>query len=104
VSSVYSRTFIALHDLSGSSIPFGPPPGFVWVIRGVDAVNGELLNNVLLKGPAGQVIWANSYSGTVAFAYASYRGRYVLEAAETATLETTAALDVSVWGYELSLP
>jgi hypothetical protein len=104
MASVYSSSFIELHDLSGTSPAFGPPPGFVWVIRGVDVVNGELLNNILLKGAAGQVVWAHSFGGTIAFDYASYRGRYVLEEGLTAVLESTAAIDATVWGYQLSLP
>jgi hypothetical protein len=70
----------------------------------LDAVNGELLNNILLKGDVGQVIWANSFAGTIAFDYASYRGRAAIDNPGAFTIETTAALDVTVTGYELALP
>lgn len=104
MSAVYTIAMYQVHDLSGTGVDFGPPVGFAWIIKDVDAVNGEALNEVQLHGPAGQVIWANSFGGTVGFDYASYRGRAVLVFPDVAHVETTAAMDVSVYGYQLSLP
>lgn len=74
------------------------------MIRGIDAVNGELLNEVQFIGPGGQVVWANGFGGTVGFDYASYRGRFVIEEGTTFTLHSTMPIDISVWGYELTAP
>lgn len=101
---VYSIRMFEQHDLTGFSFSFGPPAGFAWVLRGVDVVNGELLNNINLEGPSGQLIWAKSFGGTIAFDYASYRGRFVINPGETVRFHSTAAIDVSAWGYQLSLP
>lgn len=104
MSQVYSIRMYEMHDLNGAGAFVGPGAGFIWVIRGVDAVNGELLNNVQLLGPSGQLIWANAFGGTVAFDYASYRGRFVLNPGEQVRLQTTERMDVSMWGYQLTLP
>lgn len=101
---IYSQTFLVQHDLDGSSAAFGPQPGFIFVVKGVDVVCGNTLGVVTLEGPAGQAIWANDFSNAIGFAYASYRGSYVLEPAEVAFVTTNAAMDVSVWGYNLTLP
>lgn len=93
-----------MHNLSGDGLDVGPPPGFLWVIRGVDVVNGEALNEVQLLGPSGQLIWANGFVTSIGFDYASYRGRFVVNAGETVRLQTTKSMDVSMWGYQLTLP
>lgn len=82
----------------------GPPPSNLWVIRGVDCVNGEALNEVQLVGPSGQLIWAAGFITSIGFDYASYRGRFVVNEGETVRLQTTKSMDVSMWGYQLSLP
>lgn len=101
---VYSTLFYAQHDLSGDSGGLGPADGTLWVIRGIDAVNGELVNNIVAYGTAEQLFWANSFGGTIAFDYASYRGRMVVPEGQTVHLQTTAAMDVCMWGYTLTLP
>lgn len=101
---IYSETFLQAHDFSGTSSPLGPTAGFVWVLRGVDVVNGEALNNFRLLGAGGQVIWVAQFATPIGFDYASYRGRYVVEDGDTVTISSTAALDVSIWGYNLSSP
>jgi hypothetical protein len=104
MARIYSQTFVQAHDLSGTTGPLGPDAGFVWIIRGVDVVNGEALNEFQLLGGGGQVIWANGFAATVGFDYASYRGRYVVESGDFIKLSSTAAIDVSVWGYNLTAP
>lgn len=104
MARVYSQTFLQAHDFSGDSEPLGPSPGFLWVIRGLDVVNGEALNNFMVKGGGGQVIWVAQFTAPLGFDYASYRGRYVVESGDTITISATEALDVSIWGYNLSLP
>lgn len=104
MASVYSRRFYAVHDLDGTGPDLGPPPGEVWIVRDIDVVNGELLNNVLWLGSAGQVIWANSFGGTIAFDFASFRGRQVFEPGDTFHFHTTAPLDITASGYALTLP
>lgn len=104
MASIYSQTFVQAHNFSGTSSPLGPSAGFVWVIRGVDVVNGEALNFFGLKGAGGQLIWAKSFATPLGFDYGSYRGRYVVEQGDTVTMQSTAALDVSIWGYNLTAP
>lgn len=104
MSAIYSKTFVQVHDFSGTSGEFIPPAGTVWILRGLDVVNGEALNEFQLKGAAGQVIWTFSGSTPLGFDYFSYRGRYVVEDGSFFTIFSTKALDVSVWGYELTAP
>lgn len=104
MSLVYSETFLQAHDFSGDSGPLSPTAGFVWVIKGVDVVNGEALNNFMLKGAGGQVIWVAQFAAPVGFDYASYRGGYVVEPGDFVTISATDALDVSIWGYNLTAP
>jgi hypothetical protein len=102
--TVYSWTFLAQHDLDGDSIAFGPLPGYVAVVKGCDATLGALdLGNVALIGSAGQVVWTDSFL-TTSPTTKSYRGGYVLFPTETAFVQTTAAMDVNVWGYMLYGP
>jgi hypothetical protein len=103
-TTVYSWTFFEQHDLNGDSPAFGPLPGYVAVVKGVDAVLGGItLGNVQLVGSAGQVIWTAS-AITLAPAFENYRGGYVLFPGETAFVSTTAEWDVTVWGYMLVGP
>jgi hypothetical protein len=104
MADIYSTLFFAAHDLNGSSPDLGPAAGKLWILRDLDCVNGEFLNNVLLKGSAGQVIWAHSFGGTIAFDYASFRGRQVIAFGQTCSISTTAAMDVTLSGYELTAP
>lgn len=103
-TNVYSWTFLVQHDLDGSSATFGPLPGYVAVVKGVDAVLGTLdIGNIQLLGAAGQVVWQDG-AATPGLHYFSYRGGYVLFPDTEAWIETTAAMDVSVWGYMLAGP
>lgn len=102
--NVYSVLMFQEHDLSGDSVVLTPPAGKLWVVRDIDVVNGELLNNILFFGALDQVIWAHSFGGTIAFDYASFRGRQVIQPGGTCRFHSTAALDVTMSGYELSLP
>lgn len=104
MTQVYSIAMYQVHNLSGVGEDFGPPEGFRWVLRGVDTVNGEALNNVMLKGAAGQVIWVSAFSTPLGFDYASYRGRHVIDFPDSNHFETSEAMDISAWGYQLSLP
>jgi hypothetical protein len=104
MATVYSQTFLQAHNFSGASSPISPDAGFLWIIRGVDVVNGEALNNFMLKGVGGQVVWVAQFAAPVGFDYASYRGRFVVEPGDSITIEATAALDVSIWGYNLTVP
>lgn len=101
---VYSIAMFEMHNLTGIGPDFVPPAGKRWIIRGVDCVNGEALNEVQLHGPAGQVIWAAGFITSIGFDYASYRGRFVFDNPFACHLQTTKSMDCSVWGYELSLP
>lgn len=102
--TVYSQTFLQAHNFSGASAPLSPTSGFAWIIRGVDVVNGEALNNFMLLGGGGQVIWVFESAAPLGFDYGSYRGRYVVEPGDFITIQSTKALDVSIWGYNLSVP
>lgn len=104
MAAVYSATFFEEHDLVGDGASVGPQPGFLWVVKGVDVVMGNPAGAVVLLGPAGQAVWANSFAGIIGFAYASYRGSFVVTTPETILVNTDAAMDVSVWGYNLTLP
>lgn len=101
---VYSATFFEEHDLVGNGGAVGPPAGFLWVIKGLDVVMGNPVGAVTLIGPAGQAVWANSFAAVVGFAYASYRGSYVVYEPTTVFVSTDTAMDVSLWGYQLTLP
>lgn len=104
MSQVYSIRMYEMHNLSGAGLDVGPGPGFLWVVRGIDVVNGEALNEVQAVGPSGQVFWANGFVTSIGFDYASYRGRFVVNELETIRLQTTKSMDVSMWGYQLTLP
>lgn len=102
--TVYSWTFYEQHDLEGDGAAFGPLPGYIAVIKDVDAVLGGLsIGNVQLIGAAGQVIWVAQAIST-AGAYFSWRGRYVLFPDTTAFVSTTVAMDVTVSGFMLLGP
>jgi hypothetical protein len=104
MATIYSHTFYEIHDLVGDGAAVGPPAGFLWVVRGLDCVNGAPENNIQLVGPAGQLVWANQFITPLGFAYASYRGRFVITTPETLFVRSTAVIDVTVWGYQLTLP
>lgn len=104
MAQVYSVAIYEVHNLNGNGPSLSPGPGLKWVIRGVDAViGGASLGNVQLIGGAGQVVWTDS-SIALAPSYLSYRGRYVVDQGVSFFVATTAAMDVSVWGYALTLP
>lgn len=104
MANVYSIHMYAAHDLSGVGPDRGPAAGHLWIARDLDVVNGEAVNFVALVGSLGQLVWCNSFATPVGFDYASWRGRYVIEYPNTIHLETTAAADVTLSGYDLTLP
>lgn len=101
---VYSSLFFTQHDLDGDGAAVGPPAGFIWVLRGVDCVFQGAAGAVFVANSAGAAIWSNSFLAAVGLKYASYRGRYVVEPTETLFASTSAPMDVSFWGYTLTLP
>jgi hypothetical protein len=104
MATVYSIVMYEQHDLDGDSGDLVVPEGFVWVLRSLDVVNGSPLNFVALKGSVGQLIWVNSFATPVGFDYASWRGRQVVQPGEVLSVQSTAPADVTLSGYQLSLP
>lgn len=101
---VYSVRFCAIEGLDGSAA-FTVPEGFVWVLRDLDAwYVGFLSNTIHLTGSAGQAIWGNAFAGAEQPQYASWRGRQVLNTGESFGVNSAQATDITVSGYQLTLP
>jgi hypothetical protein len=101
---VYSTTFYEQHDLDGDGPNLEPPAGVVWVIKGIDVVYQGGPASVFAITSANVTLWANSFSTPLAFQYASYRGGYVIEPSTFIFMRAAAGMDVTVWGYTLTLP
>lgn len=101
---VYSTTFYEDHDLDGDGPVLSPPAGSLWIVRGVDSVLKDDAGAINVLGSAGECFWANSFGAVVGFAYASYRGRFVIGPDGSFQVQTDVAMDVAVWGYQLALP
>lgn len=101
---IYSTLFFTEHDLNGDGAFVGPPAGNLWVLRGVDCVFQGASGAVLVKNSAGVAIWSNSFLAALGLKYASYRGRFVIPPGEQIFASTSANMDVSMWGYQLTAP
>lgn len=102
---VYSIRMYAAHGLNGSSPPFGPPSGTIWIVRDLDATySGLLVASIRLLGSLGETVWLNAFAGGDQPQYASFRGRQVIPEGETFSISTSGACDVRISGYELTLP
>lgn len=102
---VYSIHIYAAVGLSGSSPSLGPPAGFRWILRDLDVTySGLLVSSVRLIGPLGQTIWLNAFAGLSQPEYASWRGRQVVDFPDSVTLTASQPSDVTLSGYQLTLP
>lgn len=103
-SPVYSTRFLAGVGVT-TAIVFTCPTGFVTVLRDLDTFYaGLLVATARLIGSEGQTIWANAFAGGSEPEYASWRGRQVLIAGETVSLDSSGATDMTLSGYLLTTP
>lgn len=106
---VYSKRFFA----QGSNTPVGPvgpivPAGVVWIVRDVDVVFRSSVSSQLelLAQTPGQLLAFFSWvAGTTSSPNFSWRGRQVFAVGEQVGINVVSGIwDVSISGYELTLP
>jgi hypothetical protein len=102
---VYSIVIYAKVGLVGTQFKT-VPAGFRWVVRDVDCYyNGLEVCTVRMIGVLGQTVWVNEFAGGGAGPqYASWRGRFVVNAGNKVSFDASNAADFSVSGYQLTLP
>jgi hypothetical protein len=104
MANVYSTRMLSAFGVT-SDIARGPPAGFVWVLKTLDAYYDNLaVGTARLKAFGGSTIWVNTFSATAGPLYASWRGMYVLKPGETFVVNSSQPTDINVNGYQLSLP
>jgi hypothetical protein len=105
LATVYSKQFFAVEGLTAGVYSY-VPPGYVHVLRDVDVYYnypGSLTGKFYLVGDNGQTIVSYTFviaSGVSTF---QWRGRQVINSVMEIYTDGN-AMDVSVSGYELSLP
>lgn len=106
MTNVYTTTFYVIHDLVGDGAPVGPPAdaNYVWVIASIDVVIGNEISSVQVIGSAGQAFFSFGTLEPIGYVYGHYDGRYVLYPGETMYATATVAADVTIAGYQLTLP
>lgn len=106
-SPVYTKRFYGAAGQVGISPPGSHivPAGFVWVLRDFDVVySGTFGSSTRLIGNKGQTIWFNEFQGGDVAQYASWRGRQALFPGDQFQISSVAPTDVTLSGYQLTLP
>jgi len=103
VASVYSKRLYEGRNVSSGALVV--PPGVVWVVRDIDAffgggVSGGALN---VTGTLGQTFAYFPYTGLVSSSF-EWRGRQIFDAGDAWGFVSGAGVDLTISGYELSLP
>lgn len=102
-AAVYSTRLIEAHATSAET--YTVPAGYRLVVRDADCFYpGGLGQSAQLEGPAGQIFAYFPFAAAVNGVLSSWRGRQVFEPGETITFASTAAMDITVSGYLLTLP
>lgn len=104
MSDVYSTRLVAAHDQPGSTpLTYVVPAGKTLVIRCIDGYAGPTALGVTFyaKGSAGQV-FASASGAALGVSQLTWRGREVLYAGETFSLEADDTADLTASGYLLS--
>src|SRR5271154_6341336 len=94
---VYSTQFIS--EGAFSSYTYTAQPGYVTLVSCIDVYVGITGGGgaFIARGAAGQVFWQTVYPPTVP-TWSSWRGKLVLAAGETFTVEATDIFDCSASG------
>jgi len=101
---VYSTLLIDSPGLSGSAA-FLVPPGYICVVRDIDAVWFTGIGGTVEAGRGGAaVFWGVSQDPVLLLATASWRGRHVIPEGDQLVIATSQPADVSASGFLLSLP
>lgn len=104
MATVYSILVQASIGLNGT-LTLTVPAGYKWILRDFDVYwgGGAIAKTVYLRGTAGQAIWFNGFA-IGGGQYASWRGRQVINPGKTCAIVTNDAMDVTLSGYQLTLP
>jgi len=105
VATVYSKSFVQYEGLDGTET-VEPLAGYIDIIRDVDVYannTGVSPIHFRLIGQSGQTIWLFQVDPDTN-ASGHWTGRQVMDAGVAWSVETDAPMDVSVSGYQLSLP
>lgn len=95
-----------MHDQPGGTpITYVVPAGFVAVVRDMDAFIGSIIGNVgmVAKGSAAQVFWQETLVAP-GNTWVQWRGRQVLFAGESFSMEADDVMDLTASGYLLTAP
>ena len=105
--TLYSEQLIVVRGLTSSSSRI-VPPGFIWILRDIDAYGNMGVfdtAHLFVTGGAGQTIvwmdWPNDSQS-----HQQWQGRQVLNAGDQLQVENlgSAPIDVSISGYSLTAP
>jgi len=101
--SIYSKRFIGVAGAT-SSVSATVPTGVVWIVRDVDLVAVSALPvHAGFRGNDGQFIYYIQIESGSTELWSGWRGRQVLIAGETLTLQVFAgSVDATISGYELT--
>jgi hypothetical protein len=108
VARVYSKRLVQQEALSGT-VNTTVPPGVLWIVRDIDylviTIAGSVQVVVGITAP-GPVQSAIDYFVTSSIEARQWRGRQVLNAGDELSVAVTGSgsSDVTISGYELSLP
>lgn len=106
MADVYSVSLLQLAGLSASTT-FGPPAGYLWVVREIDvyanvSTGGDVV--FFAEGTDGQTWYSEEWVGPSAGSR-QWTGRVVIPNPYTLTVKASGGpVDVTVCGYALALP
>jgi len=103
VATIYSTRLVAVHDQPGSTpVTYTVPALGTLVVRCIDGYAGPTALGVTFyaKGSAGQV-FASASGAALGSSQLTWRGREVLYAGETFSLEADDTADLTASGYLL---
>jgi hypothetical protein len=101
--SIYSKRLLQAGGLTGS-VSATVPDGKIWILRDLDCVvhSGDP-GVIVLHGAGGQDIYIGDTATTSTTLWYGWRGRQILVAGETVTIEVAAGnWDATLSGYELT--
>lgn len=103
MANVYSVQFYEGRDVSSATLTV--PPGLIWIVRDIDAffgggLSGDACNFV---GSLGQTFAYFSYIALISTGF-TWRGRQVFNPGQTFGFVSGEGVDVTISGYQLTLP
>jgi len=104
MATVYSKRFIAASGIT-AEVSETVPAGVIWILRDVDIYCNAPLggSRFFLEGSIHQTLWS-AVTNPNSINAVGWRGRQVLVSGESFYVRADTPTDVTISGYELSLP